>query len=279
MIAIFFALTTQIAALDAAPCSNNAQELLAQYRQINEDHSNGNILRNQQARTRAHFERCYLKQASIIHRHSDQVSLSNYLIALLYEKKELRAYEAAKRYPWILNDDSRVLAENLLTIAILARDTNWAEQLKKQYNLTNNILPTLPEAIQDSPGRPIFLYQNGQRHWHNFMFQPGPQILMVTRSGCHFSRQFEQFLNNTPELAKLFQQHSTRIASAGIKPETDNTIAEVYLAQNWPEIDNWGSPTFYFYLDGRLQGSIIGWPKDGRETELIEMLRRIGLTN
>jgi hypothetical protein len=270
-------LTAKDSSVAAMPCGQDADALLRQYRQILEDRANQDPRPVRLAATRAHFHRCYLRQAKLVQQKSEPLQLSKYLWIQLYETDELAAYQAAKQISWPLTADSIELAERLQQIAIVARDTAWALQLQQQYQLKNDILPPLPEALKQSPGRPVFQEQNGQRHWQSFTFKAGPQIVLVTRSGCYFTQQFEQYLQQKPALAKLFQQHGTRIASIGLQAETDPAIAEIYRAEDWPEIDNWGTPTFYFYHDGQLQGSVIGWPKAGREDELLTMLRRIRL--
>ena len=50
-----------------------------------------------------------------------------------------------------------------------------------------------------------------------------------------------------------------------------------YKESDWPEIDYWGTPTLYFYHDGELKQQLVGWPREGREKQLKEALRNVGL--
>jgi len=84
-------------------------------------------------------------------------------------------------------------------------------------------------------------------------------------------------LQTQPALAKVFAKHSIQIAPIGIRLNDNPAINDVYQESQWPEIHSWDTPAWYFYLDGRLQGSMSGWPKEGQAAELTAQLQRIGL--
>lgn len=48
---------------------------------------------------------------------------------------------------------------------------------------------------------------------------------------------------------------------------------------DWPMVDSWNTPTFYFFKDGELAEIVHGWPRDGegRRTEVAAALQKIGL--
>ena len=60
-------------------------------------------------------------------------------------------------------------------------------------------------------------------------------------------------------------------------PETRMSI--VNLQKEWRDIDDWSTPTFYFFENGRLISKMNGWPKAGNRENLIANLKRIGLWN
>jgi hypothetical protein len=53
-------------------------------------------------------------------------------------------------------------------------------------------------------------------------------------------------------------------------PAMQHTIA--YRNDEWPMIDWWGTPTFYFIKDGAVIAKFVGWPKEGRRAELLTAL-------
>jgi hypothetical protein len=49
-----------------------------------------------------------------------------------------------------------------------------------------------------------------------------------------------------------------------------------YRANEWPEIEYWGTPAFYFYKNGELRYKVIGWNKR-REKYIEQGLKEVGL--
>ena len=35
----------------------------------------------------------------------------------------------------------------------------------------------------------------------------------------------------------------------------------VYFETDWPEINYWGSPSFYFFENSKLVKKVVGWPR------------------
>lgn len=50
-----------------------------------------------------------------------------------------------------------------------------------------------------------------------------------------------------------------------------------YDLGEWPMIDDWATPIFYFLRDGRLVAKVIGWPRGGRVAGLETAIRDVGL--
>ena len=46
---------------------------------------------------------------------------------------------------------------------------------------------------------------------------------------------------------------------------------------DWPALDSWGTPTFYFFQRGALVSKVRGWPRAGRRAELLAGMHAIGL--
>ncbi len=52
-----------------------------------------------------------------------------------------------------------------------------------------------------------------------------------------------------------------------------------WSSRDWPEINYWGTPAFYFFREGKLVKKVVGWPKESVEEQKIKLkdgLRLIG---
>lgn len=271
-------LATPILPSDTLTCGTDAAALTAQAKAIMIDSGKNALEVYQTPRLNAHFQRCYVPFAAQVNAASDKLSLVQYFVSMRYVAYSSLASQAAKALDWpVAGEQAKKIGEALLDIAVLARDHVWATSLSKQYQLTADIAPALPADAFAQFGRLVLVNKNGQRQWQHFRFPAGPAIVLVTYDGCGFNANFQQYLQTQPALAKVFASFSIQIASVGMQLSENPAIYDVYQHSQWPEIDIWDSPVFYFYLDGRLQGSVIGWPKEGRVAELKEHLERIGL--
>lgn len=116
----------------------------------------------------------------------------------------------------------------------------------------------------------------------------GPyRVLVVAHPLCPFSKAAAQDIAKHPAIGKVFATHATWLAP----PDRDlylETFREwnaanpaqpmllTYRTSEWPSIENWNPPTFYFFQDGQLVTWFEGWPKDGNWPRLIEALELIG---
>lgn len=107
----------------------------------------------------------------------------------------------------------------------------------------------------------------------------GPRIIMVAQPNCGPSQRAMAAIASDPETARLFGSRAAIVIPA----KTDFDIRAVqrwnsthpWLAmvfanaeREWPQIDTWETPVFYFFSDGNLRDTIIGWPNDDRIAEL-----------
>lgn len=116
----------------------------------------------------------------------------------------------------------------------------------------------------------------------------GPAIVVVTHPLCHFSQNAFRAIEGDMELQALFAEHAQLIAPSPKQFEValfqqwnrehpDLPMRLAYDRTQWPQLDAWGTPTFYFFRDGRLQAVVEGWPEGGRKAELLAATRKIGL--
>lgn len=115
----------------------------------------------------------------------------------------------------------------------------------------------------------------------------GSVIVAISHPLCHFSRAAFSALAADPALAKI-KAHIRWIAPVDRDLNLDvlqrwNTehpdavMKIAYSRSQWPQLENWGTPTFYFLKDGKLLQTVEGWPETGRKQELLKAARAIGL--
>lgn len=99
------------------------------------------------------------------------------------------------------------------------------------------------------------------------------KVVIIGHPHCHFSRNAMADIADDPELADSLQSNAVWLAET-FASLTDGAIVEwnrahpaqkfryVASESDWPEINYWGTPSFYFFKNGRLVKKVIGWPND-----------------
>lgn len=114
-----------------------------------------------------------------------------------------------------------------------------------------------------------------------------PRIVVVSHPLCGFSQNAARQIAADPELGPRFAAQSLWLLPQTAALDVDQVrawqsahapyrMAYVDLQRNWPGMDEWGTPTFYFFKDGRVVHKVVGWPAEGRKADLLEGLARIG---
>ncbi len=114
-----------------------------------------------------------------------------------------------------------------------------------------------------------------------------PRIVVVSHPLCGFSQNAARQIAADPELGPRFAVRSLWLLPQTATLDVDQVrawqaahqpyrMAYVDLQRNWPGMDEWGTPTFYFFKDGRVVHKVVGWPAQGRKADLLEGLARIG---
>jgi hypothetical protein len=175
---------------------------------------------------------------------------------------------------------------------LMARDMAGARRLRSEHE--DAALPLIWPLMEKQvfTGRTRIQINENQQvlERKSFSFPSGGFIVISASTGCYFSNQFVQWVNRSPEMQQIFRQHGLFLSSqtAGFYLDEDrefNRTSEPlalnfsYSDREWPEIQWWGTPVLYFYLDGKLKRQIAGWPEGGREDELRDALAAVGLLN
>ena len=122
----------------------------------------------------------------------------------------------------------------------------------------------------------------------NVDINKGIKIIVVSSPGCHFSRNAVRDISQDPAMVTVFRKYGKWLV-----PQTRHSyfhdiqkwnrsfpnfqMTMVYQRQEWKDIDHWGTPTFYFFKDGKLSSKVTGWPEQGNIKELKNSLQKIGL--
>lgn len=138
-----------------------------------------------------------------------------------------------------------------------------------------------PTVLEISPDAPRLIRTP-------FVPPTGGHIIVVAHPLCHFSQRAMVAINGDATLEALFEKRASLLAPVdgrlelGVLRTWNSTfpsfrVALAYARDEWPEIDYWGTPTFYFFGDGGLIEKIVGWPPEGRLEDLRAAARRVGI--
>lgn len=116
----------------------------------------------------------------------------------------------------------------------------------------------------------------------------GPRIFVAAHPKCHFTQDAIQDIEQDPKLSQVMKNHSKWIVPQGrslaidaVRKWNNNYSAApmtlVVERDDWPMIDYWGTPTFYFLDNGVLKDKVRGWPKGGRKEEIWAALEKLDL--
>jgi hypothetical protein len=119
---------------------------------------------------------------------------------------------------------------------------------------------------------------------------PAQGVIVVAHPLCAPSRRAVEDIGKDPVLGPVLGAHARWMVppARGVFLEYDDLqqwnrdrhgtpVTVFYSRDEWPMIDRWSTPTFYFFREGEVVGKIVGWPQGGRREELLVALRRTGL--
>jgi hypothetical protein len=143
------------------------------------------------------------------------------------------------------------------------------------------IPPVREEPGGDGPSV-LALDDNGGVLIHRRVAFDPAQVVVV--AGCHFSKDAAHAIESDPRLAAAFSRHVLWITPAEWNPADADLVqwnrehpiafmSTVYRESEWPMIDTWAMPTFYFLHDGKVRSKVIGWQPDA----ILSGFREIGL--
>jgi hypothetical protein len=152
-------------------------------------------------------------------------------------------------------------------------------------------LPAFREAPDINPGVPSEWVVNPvapELLRQPFVFGASARVLVVSHPLCHFTQNAVRDIFADPQLSTVFAERAHWLAPQSQRlqvelfqqwnrdhPQAPMSIA--YEESEWPMLDEWATPIFYFFRDGALISKVVGWPAEGHRDELRDALRQIGL--
>lgn len=121
----------------------------------------------------------------------------------------------------------------------------------------------------------------------NPTIDPEFQVIVTTGAYCNPSHRALREIHRDKALAGLLGRHAlwvmpadSAIHGAVLRQLTTDypgfRFGIAYGKRNWPMVDNWATPIFHVFKDGRLVDQVVGWPEGGRTEALRKALSRAG---
>ena len=116
----------------------------------------------------------------------------------------------------------------------------------------------------------------------------GSHLLVLWHPRCHFSVRALEAIRADAQLASMVQKYGVLVAPAFDKVRFRETqewnrtnhsfpLSVAYLPEEFPFVDAWETPVFYFLEDGKVVDKVVGWPREGRVDEVRRHAARIGI--
>ena len=159
---------------------------------------------------------------------------------------------------------------------VVTRSFNAARTLLSAEPLPELTIPDVEELVTDDNYRWQILRLGPKGLVRDIAaIDAGMRVVVVSNPLCGFSSAATKAIESDPYLSAFFSEYGLWLVPPAQRLYVDEVSfwKETYPAQeivlayqrtNWPVIDDWATPTFYFLKDGIVVDKISGWPKDGR---------------
>lgn len=190
--------------------------------------------------------------------------------------------------------DAKHLGDAISAFDAIATSTQATERQKKilrELMVKVRIFEPHPEIdvprLQDeSRGPPTELVVTSDSLIRRTIPTTGPQIIVVSHPRCRYSASAREDIAEYTTLAAIFSRQARWLVPQEASGDLDavreaathgSHYTLAYKRSEFPFIDSWETPTFYF-LDGpSVVKKVVGWPQEGQIQELLDGARAIGL--
>lgn len=179
-----------------------------------------------------------------------------------------------------INEDEAVKFHNITLIqADFERAKAFADDfLPSEYmRLSKNLLDVKRQA-----NHAVIVSPSTKIDFHNHEYidlSSYTGVIATVNPQCHFFHNFLSDLNNNEELKSVVIDNTKWVSSAWRAygepafSEWNHQVSDISIniavnKTEWPEINYWGSPTFYFFEVGELKQKIVGWPKGSADNKI-----------
>ena len=118
--------------------------------------------------------------------------------------------------------------------------------------------------------------------------EEGRRIVVISSPLCHFCQRAIRSIETDAVLRRLVLDHATWIVPQDRSTSfatvanwnrlhPNETMEFTYRREEWPMVDRWETPVFYFFKNGHVVSKVSGWPVAGRKAEISRSLRLAGL--
>ncbi len=112
------------------------------------------------------------------------------------------------------------------------------------------------------------------------LISSGVHVVAIVSPRCHFSLWAVNAIKRDLELTNMTKSatwlmppgNTLDVPSVGEwnRANPQFRFDYVHATQEWPELDYWDTPHFYFFVDGRKVATVGGWPREGRKAEMLK---------
>lgn len=158
-------------------------------------------------------------------------------------------------------------------------------------NHPNQNLNKLPKIIDDNStdGRIVIYTTDGKNKniltKKKLALPKDLSIIVLAHPFCHFCQRAAKHLSSNQPLSTFLKENSTWIAPIDGNVRSDIlfdwhktypnfSISYIQYMADFPMLDYWGTPSFYFVKDGKVLDKLVGWPDIKRMHDLQELIKK-----
>ncbi|MEX1829015.1 hypothetical protein [Luteibacter sp. CQ10] len=157
-----------------------------------------------------------------------------------------------------------------------ARLFDKANKLREQHpDLHLEVAPLIVAGPRDGEARPnkLGISTDGNTLLYTPIDTKGKAIVVIAHPLCHFSMKAIRDISARSDLSHVFKE-AIWLAPPGSSLDMKQvqgwnksypaaTMGFMYRREDWPMLDAWATPTFYFLNNGKVVARVQGWPPQG----------------
>lgn len=200
-------------------------------------------------------------------------------IATFYSHDSAIADEMLEIYG-ILRDRGANHSKDLSAVAgaqIISRNFGAIEEISGTEPLPEEFdIPIIENRVSDENANWQILRPSENKLVRDIRsIKDGKFVVVISNPLCGFSDAATKVIESDKHLSSFFTEYglwlvppARRLYSNEViswnKNHQSQEMVLAYQARNWPIIDDWSTPIFYFVNDGNVVDKVVGWPKNGQ---------------